>query len=54
MPVMDGYAAAREIRKDTRVEDLPVIAMTAHAMAGDAEKSQSAGMNHHVTTPIAP
>ena len=54
MPVMEGYAAAREIHRDLRVEVLPIIAMTAHAMAGDAEKSQSAGMKDHVTKPIAP
>ncbi len=63
MPVMDGYAAAREIRvwegspnSGAVAEDkaIPIIAMTAHAMAGDAEKSLAAGMNGHVTKPIDP
>ncbi|MDJ0830587.1 MAG: transporter substrate-binding domain-containing protein [Desulfobacterales bacterium] len=54
MPVMDGYTATGEIRKDKRFNDLPIIAMTAHAMAGDEDKSLQAGMNGHVTKPIEP
>ena len=52
MPVMDGYTATGEIRKDPRFEDLPVIAMTANAMAGDREKAIAAGMSDHVAKPI--
>ena len=55
MPVMDGYAATREIRNlKSEIRNVPVIAMTAHAMAGDEEKSLEAGMNGHVTKPIEP
>jgi CheY-like chemotaxis protein len=52
MPVMDGYAATLEIRKDARFEALPVIAMTASAMAADRDKALAAGMNDHVAKPI--
>jgi CheY-like chemotaxis protein len=54
MPVMDGYTATRAIRKDERFKELPIIAMTAHAMAGDEDKSLEAGMNGHVAKPIDP
>ena len=54
MPVMDGYTAARTIRMDKNFDDLPIIAMTANAMAGDREKALKAGMNDHVAKPIEP
>jgi len=55
MPVMDGYTASREIRNlKTEIRNVPIIAMTAHAMAGDEQKSIDAGMNDHITKPIDP
>jgi len=49
---MDGYTATRTIRRDTRFQELPIIAMTANAMAGDRDKALAAGMNDHVAKPI--
>ncbi|MGD8654107.1 MAG: response regulator, partial [Desulfobacterales bacterium] len=67
MPVMDGYTATRKIREweggmrpaegrrgNEGNDPIPIIAMTAHAMAGDEDKSLQAGMNGHVTKPIDP
>jgi two-component system sensor histidine kinase/response regulator len=54
MPVMDGYTASKTIRQDKRFDDMPIIAMTANAMAGDREKALEAGMNDHVAKPIDP
>ena len=52
MPLMDGLAAVKRIREDTRLQSLPVIAMTAHAMLGDRERFLAAGMSDYVAKPI--
>lgn len=52
MPVMDGYSATREIRKQAHLQKLPVIAMTANVMAGDRDKVIQCGMNDHIGKPI--
>ncbi|WP_144212768.1 PAS domain S-box protein [Shewanella donghaensis] len=52
MPVMDGYSATEQIRKNKAFDGLPIVAMTANAMAGDKEKCLNVGMNDHVAKPI--
>jgi CheY-like chemotaxis protein/HPt (histidine-containing phosphotransfer) domain-containing protein len=52
MPVLDGYAATRALRKLPELRNLPVIAMTANVMAGDREKAIDAGMNDNIAKPI--
>lgn len=52
MPVMDGYQATKALRQRPELADLPVIAMTANAMAGDKEMCIRAGMNDHIAKPI--
>lgn len=53
MPFVDGLSATQIIRGELGLKT-PIIAMTAHAMAGDVEKSLAAGMNAHVVKPIEP
>ena len=54
MPEMDGYTATRLLRTDERFRELPIIAMTAHALVEERQRCLEAGMNDHVTKPIEP
>ncbi|TAN70334.1 MAG: response regulator [Methylobacter sp.] len=52
MPIMDGYEATRIIRSESKFDDLPIIAMTAHAMSDVRKSCLDVGMNGYVTKPI--
>ncbi len=54
MPIMDGLTASKKIRENPSFTNLPIIAMSAHAMTGDKEISLEHGMNDHITKPIDP
>ncbi len=54
MPEMDGHTATRLIREDGRFKNLPIVAMTAHAMVEERERCAESGMNDYVTKPIDP
>ena len=54
MPEMVGLTATIKIRQDKSKQHLPIIAMTAHAMKGEYDKSIASGMNDHITKPIEP
>lgn len=54
MPVMGGYEATSQIRADSRYTNLPIIAMTAHAMLGAKEECLGSGMNDYLSKPIEP
>jgi PAS domain S-box-containing protein len=54
MPEMDGFAATKLLRSDPRLQKLPIIAMTAHALVEERLRCLDAGMNDHVSKPIDP
>lgn len=54
MPEMDGLTATRLLRAEPRLQPLPIIAMTAHALAEEVQRCLEAGMNDHVAKPIDP
>ena len=54
LPVMDGYEATRRIRLNPELKSIPIIAMTAYALAGDEAKALDAGCTAYVTKPFSP
>ncbi len=52
LPVMNGWDATRAIKADTDLQEIPVIAVTAHAMQGDEESARAAGCDDYLTKPI--
>lgn len=54
LPLMDGYAVARRLRANPDLAEIPIVAVTSYAMAGDRDKALAAGCNGYIEKPINP
>jgi CheY-like chemotaxis protein len=54
LPIMDGYAVAEALRNDPALADVPIVAVTSYAMAGDRERILAAGCQGYIEKPINP
>ena len=52
LPIVDGWEATRQIKADARTAAIPIIALTAHAMAGDRDRAIDAGCDDYDTKPV--
>ena len=54
LPIMDGYAVARELRRNPELASVPIVAVTSYAMAGDRERVLAAGCTGYIEKPVNP
>lgn len=54
LPKLDGYAAARALKSDASTAGIPIIALTAHALAGEEQKAREAGCDGYLAKPVEP
>ena len=54
LPVMDGYTVAQELRSNPALDEVPIVAVTSYAMAGDRERTLAAGCTGYIEKPINP